>query len=174
MDAAVWKTRLHLLMGDLASASSEQERAASVGEVRPYSRDSERLILARLLIARNEPGEALRLLAQLHATAQTAARTIEILALQAMALHAKGKKEEPREPWLKPSPWPNRRATSGPSSTRVHRWPSSSPGYSKPSVQDTWTLQAVSRRTTSGSSWRRLERDAPRPQRRRQRDCPNP
>jgi LuxR family transcriptional regulator, maltose regulon positive regulatory protein len=94
VDAAVWKTRLYLMMGDLASASSGQERAASAGEVRPYSRDSERIILARLLIARNEPGEALRLLAQLHATARTAARTIEIQALQALALHAKGKKEE--------------------------------------------------------------------------------
>ena len=94
VDAAVWKTRLYLMMGDPASASSEQERAASVGEVRSYSRDSERIILARLLIARNEPGEALRLLAQLHATAPTAARTIEILALQAMALHAKGHKEQ--------------------------------------------------------------------------------
>ncbi|HKH45604.1 MAG TPA: helix-turn-helix transcriptional regulator, partial [Thermoanaerobaculia bacterium] len=94
MDAAVWKTRLYLMMGDLASASSERERASCVGEGRPYSRDSERIILARLLIARNEPGEALRLLAQLHATARTAARTIEILALQALALHAKGQKEE--------------------------------------------------------------------------------
>ena len=94
VDAAVWKTRLYLMMGDLASASSEQEPAASVGEGWPYARDSERIILARLLIARNEPREALRLLAQLHATARTAARTIEILALQAMALHAKGHKEQ--------------------------------------------------------------------------------
>jgi LuxR family transcriptional regulator, maltose regulon positive regulatory protein len=94
MDAAVWKTRLYLMMGDLASASSEQEQASSVGEVRPYSRDSERIILARLLIARNEPGEALRLLAQLHAKARTAARTMEILALQALALQARDQKEE--------------------------------------------------------------------------------
>ena len=86
MDAAVWKARLYLMMGDLASASSEQERASSVGEVRPYSRDSERIILARLLRARNEPGEALRLLAQLHATTRMAPRTIETLALQALAL----------------------------------------------------------------------------------------
>jgi LuxR family transcriptional regulator, maltose regulon positive regulatory protein len=94
VDAAVWKTRLYLMMGDIASASSAQERATIVGEGRPYSRDSERIILARLLIARNEPGEALRLLAQLHATAPTSARTIEILALQALALHAKGQNEE--------------------------------------------------------------------------------
>ena len=94
MDAAVWKARLYLMMGDLASASSEQERASSVGEVRPYSRDSERIILARLLRARNEPGEALRLLAQLHATTRMAPRTIETLALQALALHAIGQREE--------------------------------------------------------------------------------
>ena len=90
VDAAVWKARLHLARGDLAAASSEQERAAGVGEVRRYSRELERIILARLLVARNQPGEALRLLAQLHETAETAARTIAVLALQALALQAKG------------------------------------------------------------------------------------
>jgi len=94
VDAAVWKARLNLMRGDLAAASSEQERAAGVGEVRRYSWALERLILARLLIARNEPGEALRILAQLHETAKTAARTIEILALQALALKAKREKEQ--------------------------------------------------------------------------------
>ena len=58
VDAAVWKARLHLMGGDLASASSEHERAVDEGEVRHYSRVLERLVLARLLIARNEPGEA--------------------------------------------------------------------------------------------------------------------
>jgi LuxR family maltose regulon positive regulatory protein len=90
VDAAVWKARLHLARGDLAAASSEQERAAGVGEVRRYSRELGRIILARLLIARNQPGEALRLLVQLHETAETAARTIAVLALQALALQAKG------------------------------------------------------------------------------------
>jgi LuxR family transcriptional regulator, maltose regulon positive regulatory protein len=93
VDAAVWKARLHLMAGDLASASSERERAASVGEVRPGSRALEWICLARLLIARSEPGEALRLLAQLQETVQTAGRTIEILALQALALLAKDEKE---------------------------------------------------------------------------------
>jgi LuxR family maltose regulon positive regulatory protein len=93
VDAAVWKARLHLVRGDLAAASSEQERAAGVGEVRRYSRELERIILARLLVARNQPGEALRLLDQLHETAETPARTIAILALQALALQAKGDKE---------------------------------------------------------------------------------
>jgi LuxR family maltose regulon positive regulatory protein len=93
VDAAIWKARLHLARGDLAAASSEQERAAGVGEVRRYSRELERIILARLLVVRNQPGEALRLLAQLHETAETAARTIAVLTLQALALQAKGDKE---------------------------------------------------------------------------------
>ena len=93
VDAAVWKARLHLMGGDLASASSEHERAVDEGEVRHYSRVLERLVLARLLIARNEPGEALRQLAQLQETVQTAGRTIEILALQALALRAKDERE---------------------------------------------------------------------------------
>jgi LuxR family maltose regulon positive regulatory protein len=93
VDAAVWKARLHLARGDLAAASSEQERAAGVGEIRRYSWELERMVLARLLVARNEPDEALRLLTRLHETAKTAGRTIEVLALQALALRAKGEKE---------------------------------------------------------------------------------
>jgi LuxR family maltose regulon positive regulatory protein len=93
VDAAIWKARLHLASGDLASASSEQERAASVGEVRRSSWELERLILARLLVARNQPGEALRLLAQLQETGRTAGRRIEILALQALVLRANDERE---------------------------------------------------------------------------------
>ena len=93
VDAAVWKARLYLMGGDPASAASEQERAARVGEVRRYSRELERIMLARLLVARDEPDEALRLLAQLHETAETAGRTISILSLQALALQARGEKE---------------------------------------------------------------------------------
>ena len=93
VDAAVWKARLHLARDDLAAASSEQERAAGVGEIRRYSWELERMVLARLLVARNEPDEALRLLTRLHETAKTAGRTIEVLALQALALRAKGEKE---------------------------------------------------------------------------------
>jgi LuxR family transcriptional regulator, maltose regulon positive regulatory protein len=92
-DAAVWKVRLYLMSGDLTSASSEHERAAANGEVRPYSRALERLTLARLLIARNEPDEALHLLERLHETVRTVSRRIEILALQALALWAGNNKE---------------------------------------------------------------------------------
>jgi LuxR family maltose regulon positive regulatory protein len=93
VDAAVWKARLHLARGDLASASSEQERAARVGEVQPQSREQERLLLARLLVARNEPREALQLLAQLRERAEIPGTTVQILALQALALQAKGERE---------------------------------------------------------------------------------
>src|SRR5215208_4493349 len=92
-DAAVWKARLYLMSGDLASASSEHERAAATGEVRPYSRALERLTLARLLIARNEPGEALHLLERLDETVRTVGRRIEILTLQSLALWAENNKE---------------------------------------------------------------------------------
>jgi LuxR family maltose regulon positive regulatory protein len=93
VDAAVWKARLHLARGELAAASSEQERAASVGEVRRYSRALERIGLARLLVARNETDKALRLLAELHETAETTGRKIETLALQALTLQAKSERE---------------------------------------------------------------------------------
>ena len=92
-DAAVWKARLYLMSGDLAAASSEHERAAATAEVRPYSRTLEQLTLARLLIARSEPGEALRLLERLHETARTVGKRIEILALQALALWERGERE---------------------------------------------------------------------------------
>jgi len=87
-DAAVWKARLHLARGEFTAASSEQERAAGVGEVRSYSQALERILQARLLIARNESDEALRQLARLHETTESAGRKIEILALR-----AKGEKE---------------------------------------------------------------------------------
>ena len=93
VDAAVWKARLHLARGDLATATSEQQRAVGVGEVRRYSQELERLMLARLLIARNKPDEALRVLAQLHETVESVDRKIMILTLQALALQAEGEKE---------------------------------------------------------------------------------
>jgi LuxR family maltose regulon positive regulatory protein len=94
VDATTWRARLHLMRGDLTAAAFEQERAAGVGDVRPYSRKLERIISARLLLARNEPDEALRLLAQLRETVRTVSRKIEILSLRALALRAKGEKEQ--------------------------------------------------------------------------------
>jgi LuxR family maltose regulon positive regulatory protein len=93
VDAAVWKARLHLMRGELASASAEQERAAGVGEVRRYSRELERLVLARLLIARREPDRALELLARLGEGAKAVGTKIVLLSLQSLALRTKGEKE---------------------------------------------------------------------------------
>ena len=93
IDALTWSARLQLMGGDPAAAASEHERAAAVGEVRRRPRELERTMLARLVIARNRPDEALELLAQLHETAKTAARTIEVLTLRALALRAKGEEE---------------------------------------------------------------------------------
>jgi LuxR family transcriptional regulator, maltose regulon positive regulatory protein len=96
VEAATCKARLHLARGELAAAALEQERAANVGEVPPAAREAERTVLARLLIARGEHDAALGLLERLREAAEAAGRTgseIEILALQALALRAKGDKE---------------------------------------------------------------------------------
>jgi LuxR family transcriptional regulator, maltose regulon positive regulatory protein len=61
-----------------------------------YLREREHLVLARVLLAQCKPDQALRLLERLREAAEAADRTgsvIEILALQALALWAKGKKE---------------------------------------------------------------------------------
>ena len=96
--AAVWKARLHLTMGDLATAAFEQERAAGVSGGVPLSVwDTERIGLARLLVAREEHDEALEMLARIREAAEASGKTgeaIEILALEAVALQAKGEKEQ--------------------------------------------------------------------------------
>ena len=77
-------------------ATSELERL-SVGDGDPiFVREIEQIACARLLVARGEHEEALRLLADLREVARAAERTgreIEIVALEALALQAKGKKE---------------------------------------------------------------------------------
>jgi LuxR family transcriptional regulator, maltose regulon positive regulatory protein len=96
--AAVWKARLHLTMGDLATAAIEQDRATGVSGRVPHSvQDIERIGLARLLVAREEHDEALEMLARLREAAEASGKTgkaIEILALEAVALQAKGEKEQ--------------------------------------------------------------------------------
>jgi LuxR family maltose regulon positive regulatory protein len=95
-EGSAWKSRLRLAQGELAAATSELERA-SVGDDDPILvQEIEQIARARLLVARSELEEALRLLANLREAAQTAGRTgreIEVLALEALALQANGKKE---------------------------------------------------------------------------------
>jgi LuxR family transcriptional regulator, maltose regulon positive regulatory protein len=96
VEVAAWKSRLHLAQGELVGATSELERV-SVGDDDPILvREIEQIARARLLVARGEHEEALRLLADLREAAQAvgwAGREIEILALEAVALQATGNKE---------------------------------------------------------------------------------
>jgi ATP/maltotriose-dependent transcriptional regulator MalT len=96
VEAAAWKSQLHLAQGELAAATSELERVG-MGEDDPvFVREIEQSARARLLIAQGEQDEALRLLADLREAAQAAGRIgrdIEILALQALTLRAKGEKD---------------------------------------------------------------------------------
>jgi ATP/maltotriose-dependent transcriptional regulator MalT len=97
VEAATCKARLHLARGELAAAALEQERAANVGEVPPAAREAERTVLARLFMGRDKHDDALQLLEELGRAAEAAGRTgreIEIQALQALALRAKGDKEQ--------------------------------------------------------------------------------
>ena len=86
------------LLVDMArlEAAENWAREHRVGEVDDFGLPGERecLSLSRLRLARGEPAEASRLLARLLDPAEAAGRlgvVIEILALQAMALHQSGK-----------------------------------------------------------------------------------
>jgi LuxR family maltose regulon positive regulatory protein len=89
VDAAVWLARLYLMNGDPAAAAAEHERAVRTCGVRQFSRELERLGMARLLIARDEPAEALRLLDQLRERSRSRGRLITIHLARALALQAR-------------------------------------------------------------------------------------
>src|ERR671911_1997652 len=92
VDADLWKARLHLMRDELQAAASDLERVSSVGDVPHSTRESERISLARLLIAREDHDEALRVLDSLHAMAEGAdgrSSVIQIFTLKALALRDK-------------------------------------------------------------------------------------
>lgn len=90
---AQW-ARLHLAQGDIVAAAHwTKERDLSAEDEPDYSREPEYLVLARLLLAQDLPGPALALLEKMLAAAATQGRVgsiIEIQALQALALAARG------------------------------------------------------------------------------------
>ena len=89
-----WQARLLLAQGDIAAATRwTQERGLGAGGEPSYPREPEYLVLARVLLARNLPRQALPLLERLLDAAVSDGRigsVIEIRALQALALAADG------------------------------------------------------------------------------------
>ena len=86
--------RLLLAHGEVAAAARwVEDRGLGPADEPPYSREPEYLVLARVLLAQDEPGRALALLDRMHAAAATQGRAgsiIEIQALQSLALAAAG------------------------------------------------------------------------------------
>jgi LuxR family maltose regulon positive regulatory protein len=91
------RARLLLAQGDVAEAVEwAAERGLGVDDEPSYLREREHLVLARVLLAEDKPEQAMRLLGRLRENAQAAQRIgseIAILSLEAMAMQAKGEKE---------------------------------------------------------------------------------
>ena len=88
------RARLLLAQGDLAAAARfPQENGLGPDDEPDYAREPGHLVLARMLLAQDRPGQALALLDRLHAAAvaqDRAGSLIEIGALRALALAASG------------------------------------------------------------------------------------
>ena len=88
------RARLLLAQGDLAAAARwAKERGLDADDEPDYPREPGHLVLARVLLAQDQPGQALALLDRLHAAAAAQDRTgsvIEAGALRALALAAGG------------------------------------------------------------------------------------
>jgi LuxR family maltose regulon positive regulatory protein len=88
------RARLLLSQGDVAAAARWTEQRGLAADDEPsYAHEIAYLLLARVLLARDEPGQALELLDRLQAAAVAQDRTgsvIEIQALRALALAALG------------------------------------------------------------------------------------
>jgi LuxR family maltose regulon positive regulatory protein len=95
------RARLLLAQGQVTAAAEwAADRGLSPGDEPPYSREPEYLVLARVLLAQQEPGPALALLERLRAAAAAQSRIgsiIEIGALQALALAAVGEQDSAAE-----------------------------------------------------------------------------
>ena len=88
------QARLLLAQGNLAAAARwTQETGLDTDDEPNYPREAGHLVLARVLLAQNQPGQALALLDRLHTAAVSQCRTgsvIEVDALRALALAASG------------------------------------------------------------------------------------
>ena len=92
------QARLLLAQGDLpAAARWIAERGLQADDEPDYAREPGHLVLARLMLAQDQPGQALALLDRLHTAAVGQERTgsvIETGALRALALAASGRESE--------------------------------------------------------------------------------
>ena len=90
----VWRARLLLAAGKVGEAGRwAEERGIQAGDEPSYPREGEYLVLARVLLATQEPDRALEVLAELHTQAAAQQRrgsVIEVRALQALAHAARG------------------------------------------------------------------------------------
>jgi LuxR family transcriptional regulator, maltose regulon positive regulatory protein len=92
---AVQQARLLLIQGDATEAALwTTERRFGVEDEPTYLREREHLVLARVLLAKGKPDQALRLLERLHEEARDRkGSVIEIMALEALALRARDERE---------------------------------------------------------------------------------
>ena len=92
------RARLMLAQGDVTEAAWwTTESGLAAGDEPAYRREPGYLVLARVLLAQGQPGQALALLDRLHAAAVTQDRTgsvIEAGALRALALAASGEEAD--------------------------------------------------------------------------------
>jgi len=92
--AASERARLFLAQGQPGEAERwTQERGLTANDEVSYVRERDHLVLARVLLARSEPGRALRLLERLDALAERQGRKgslIQIRAVQSLALQSAG------------------------------------------------------------------------------------
>jgi LuxR family maltose regulon positive regulatory protein len=95
---AAMKARVRLAQGNVAAATRwAAEEEGRSNEAPSFVREYDRITLARVLMARDTPGEALESLRRLAASAEAGGRTgrlIEILVLEALACNAMGRTSE--------------------------------------------------------------------------------
>jgi LuxR family maltose regulon positive regulatory protein len=96
VEAAAWRSWLHLTRGELAAATSEWGEVSVSDDDPAFVREIAHAARARLLLARGEHDEALEMLARMREAAEATGKkgnAIVVLALEALALRAKGENE---------------------------------------------------------------------------------
>ena len=146
------RARLLLAQGDLpAAARFAQDNGLGPDDEPDYARESGHLVLARILLAQDRPGQALALLDRLHAAAvaqDRAGSLIETGALRALALAATGDEAgavtalaealTARLPAGLRAGLRRRGAADGRAARPAHRGPAHRPGSRRASRSATW------------------------------------